>query len=125
MPALATGWEMEVDQGPGCLLVRLGGPAPEMEDVEPLADLLWTLMERHLVLRLVLDLSEVKCLERQMLAQLVRLYRRIREHDGMMRLTGLSPQGQAVVRIHGLNNQLPMYDNLEEAVMGQLPCKPR
>jgi anti-anti-sigma factor len=125
MLALALGWEMEVERGPGCLLVRLGIPGPEIEDVPPLADVLWSLMQRHLVSRIVLDLSEVKSLDRHLLSQLVWLYRRIRQCDGMMRLTGLSSQAQALVRIHGLNNQLPMYDNLEEAMMGHAPCKPR
>lgn len=125
MLALAPGWEMEVERGPGCLLVKLAAPAPETEDVPPLAECLWSLMERYLVSRLVLDLSELKCLDRHLLAQLVWLYRHIRERDGMMRLTGLSPQSQTLVRIHGLNNQLPMYGTMEEAMMGQFPRKPR
>jgi len=130
MLALAPGWEMEVKRGPGCLLVKLGAPVPEANDFSPLADALWSLMEQHLVSRLVLDLSDVTYLDRHLLAQLMRLYRRVREHDGMLRLTRLSPQAQALVRVHGLNNQLPSYTDLEEAVMGHYlvgPCpqKPR
>lgn len=122
MLALATGWDMDVVRGPGCLLVKLGAAPPDAEEVAPLADPLWSLMERYLVSRIVLDLSAIPYLDRHLLAQLVRLHRRIREHDGMLRLTGLSPQGQMVVQVHGLHNQLPMYTDLEEAIF---PAKPR
>ena len=125
MLALATGWDMEVERGPGCLLVTLGTPAPEIEEAAPLAEPLWSLMERYLVSRLVLDLSAVPYLDRHVLAQLVRLQRRIHDHGGLLRLTGLSPAGQMLVRVHGLNNQLPMYSNREEALMGPYPCQPR
>jgi anti-anti-sigma factor len=116
---------MEVERGPGCLLIKLGASSSDASDVSSFAEALWSLMEQHLVARIVIDLSAVTCLNRHMLAQLVRLYRRIREHDGMMRLTGLSADSQALVRLHGLNNHLPIYSNLEEAMMGQLPHKPR
>jgi anti-anti-sigma factor len=125
MLALAPGWEMEVERGPGCLFVRLGASTPEADDAAPLADNLWALMEQHLVSRLVLDLDKVTYLDRHLLAQLMWLYRRIRDHGGMMRLTGLSTQAQSLVRIHGLNNQLPMYSDFTEAMMGHYPQKPR
>lgn len=122
MLALATGWDMEVERGPGCLLVTLGAPTPEAEEAVPLAEPLWLLMERYLVSRLVLDLSAIPHLDRHLLAQLVRLQRRIHEHDGLLRLTGVSPEGQTLLRLHGLNNHLALYSNREEALF---PCHPR
>jgi ABC-type transporter Mla MlaB component len=106
--------------------VRLGAPDADIADVPPLAEEVWSLMERYLVSRLVLDLSGVKSLDRQLLAQLLRLQRRIHEHGGMVRLTGLSGENLALVQSHhGLNGHLPVYNDFAEALMGESPRKPR
>ena len=41
MQALAPGWEMEVDRGPGWLLVHLKSTGRDASDTPPLADELW------------------------------------------------------------------------------------
>ncbi len=125
MLAIAPGWKFDVEQGPDCLLVRLGTPEPDAADAPPLADELWSLMQRHLVSRLVLDLEGIGYLDRQLLAELLRLQRRIREHGGMVRLTGLSRDNQTLVLSHNLNGRLPIYEDFEGAIMGEFPRKPR
>ena len=105
--------------------MKLGDPEPDSADVPPLADVVWSLMEQYLVSRLVLDLSEVRDFDRHLLAHLVRLHRRIHAHGGMIRLMGLSRANQAIVQIHGLNSHLPVYEDMEDAVMGAYPGKPR
>ncbi len=125
MLAIAPGWELSVERGPGCLLVKLGDPEHDVAGAPPLADVLRSLMEQYLVSRLVLDLSEVKYFDRHLLAHLVRLNRRVHDHGGLVRLTGLSKANQALVRIHGLTGHLPVYDDVEDAVMGAYPGKPR
>jgi anti-anti-sigma factor len=124
MLALAPGWEMEVDRGPGCLLVKLKGPDRDASDTPPLADELWSLLQRHFVYRLVLEFDEVELLHSYLLGQLVLLDKRIREHDGMLRLCGLSSFNQRVLRVHGLDARLPTYGDVEEALMGRTH-KPR
>jgi hypothetical protein len=54
----------------------------------------------------------------------VLLDKRIREHDGLLRLCGLSSFNQRVLRLHGLDLRFPTYGDLEEAVMG-CSYKPR
>lgn len=125
MLGIAPGWTLDVDRGPGWLLVKLGHPDPDASDVPPLADELWSLMERHFVYRLVLDLDQIKLLHTYLLGQLVLLQRRIREHDGMMRLCGLSSFNEEVLRVHRLDVRLPAYNDVEEAIMGVTPRKPR
>ena len=118
MLALAPGWELEVDRGPGWLLVKLKSPEPDASDTPPLADELWSLLQRHFIYRLVLELDDVRLLHSFLLGQLVLLDKRIREHDGMMRLCGLSSFNQRVLRLHGLDLRFPTYGDPEEAVMG-------
>jgi anti-anti-sigma factor len=90
-----------------------------------LADYLWSLLERHFTYRLVLDLSEVQALDRKLLSELLRLQRRVRQHGGLMRVCGLSPECQRVLQRHGLDGRLPCYCGLEDAVMGSWPRNPR
>jgi anti-anti-sigma factor len=124
MPAIAPGWELDLQRGPGWLWVKLRCADPDACDSPPLADELWSLLERHFVYRLVLELDEVQLLYSYLLGQLVLLDKRIREHEGLMRLCGISRYNQEVLHVHGLHARFPAYRDLEEAVMGS-SRKPR
>ncbi|MEN6496609.1 MAG: STAS domain-containing protein [Thermoguttaceae bacterium] len=124
MRTVASEWEFDVRRGPGWLLVRLLAPSDGSPHLPPLADQLWSLLESHFVYRLVLELHEIRRLDRPLLGQLVQLYRRIHQHGGMVRLCGLSPLNRRILENHGLIGRLPPYENVEEAVMG-ISHKPR
>jgi anti-anti-sigma factor len=109
---------MEVDRGPGCLFLRLKSPSEPASEAPEVAEEVWSLLETHFVYRLVLELDGVELLHSHLLGQLVLLDNRIREHNGMMRLCGLSPFNQRVLRTHGLDVRLPTYGDREEALMG-------
>lgn len=118
MLAIAPGWELEVTRGPGWLLVKVRGPDEDASDTPPLAEELWSLLERHFVYRLVLDLDQLRLLHSYLLGQLVLLDRRVRDHDGLMRLCGLSRYNREVLEVHGLDARFPAYCDCKEAVMG-------
>lgn len=118
MRTIAPEWELDVRRGPGWLLVRLLAPSTASPPLPPLADQLWSLLESHFVYRLVLELHDIRRLDRPLLGQLVQLYRRIRQHGGMVRLCGLSAMNRRVLEKHGLTGRLPPYEDIEEAVMG-------
>jgi hypothetical protein len=116
---------LEVRRGPGWLFVRPSCPTEDLLEQPPLADQLWTLLDRHFIYRLVLELDEVRIVNSHLIAQMLVLYRRIRDHDGVMRLCGLSSFNQKVLRMHGLVDRFPAYSDPKEAVMGSGPLKPR
>jgi len=124
MPTTVPAWELTVDRGPDSLWVKVNNPEVPPE-APPLAGYLWSLLERHFTYRLVLDLTEVRALDRKLLSELLRLQRRIRQHNGLMRACGLSPACQRVLRRHGLDGRFPCYGSLEDAVMGSWPRNPR
>ncbi len=125
MLAIAPGWELAVERGPDWLLVRILR-APEACDAPPLADEVWDQMCRHFTYRLVLELNQIPVLDSCLIGQLVQLYKRIREHDGVMRLCGLSGYNRQVLHTCNLDNHFPDYHDREEAVMGaQHPRHPR
>jgi anti-anti-sigma regulatory factor len=125
MQATLTGWELDVRRGPGWLLLKPATPSRDLADYYPLADELWSLLERHFIYRLAIDLDDVPSLNSHLIGQLLLLHRRIRDHDGVIRLCRLSPLNRKVLQNHGLIDRFPVYDTLEEAVLGADPGKPR
>jgi anti-anti-sigma factor len=117
MLAVAPGWELDVERGPGWLLVKIKSLDRDATE-PPLAEGLWDLLERHFTYRVVLELDQVSLLNSHLVGQLVQLYRRIRQHDGVMRLCGLSPHNLDVLRTCRLDDRFLPYRDREEAVMG-------
>lgn len=124
MPAIASGWMLSVERGPDSLWVHIGRPEPNGGDSPPLADEIWLLMERHLAHRLVLELDDVDLLHSFLLGQLVALQKRVCECGGLLRLSGVSPMNERILKTHGLAGHFPIYRDRTEAVMGG-PCPRR
>ncbi len=126
MPATAsTSWELEVNRGPNWLFVKVCVPNNSRGEDPPLADLVWEQLQQHFVYRLALELDDVPLMHSFLLGQLIVLQRRIAERDGVMRVCGLSPMNQRVLETHGLGQQLPTYDDRNEALMAPRAQKPR
>jgi len=125
MLAIAPGWELKVDRGPNWLWVKIERPEPYSVDTPPLADEVWTQLERHFVYRLVLEMDDVQILDSYLIGQLVLLDKRIRERGGLLRLTGISSFNREILRNHGLDGRFPIYGDLTDALMGSCPRKPR
>ncbi len=119
------GWDLTVTRGPDSLWVKVHSPGEFSSEAAPLADQLWEVLECHFTYRLVLDLSEIDCLDRKLLGQLLALQRRVRHHRGLMRICGLSAFNQQVLETAGLGDRFPSYCDVEEAVMGSWPRVPR
>jgi anti-anti-sigma factor len=126
MLATASGWELEVERGPGWLLVRIGNPDGLGEELPPLADCIWSVLEQHFTYRLVLELDRISLLNSLLIGQLIELYRRIRKQDGVLRLCGLSAYNRQVLRTCRLDDRLPAFHDRREAVLGSTrPNQPR
>jgi len=120
------GWELDVDRGPDCLLVKVRKPRRSAGDLAPLDEVLWSILDQHFVYRLVLELDEIKSLNDEILAQLLALRDRIAERGGMMRIWGLTPQNRRLLLARQVNDRLVPYHDLEAAVMASAaPRRPR
>jgi len=119
------GCDLDLSRGPGWLFIRVQNFDPDTPEMEVLADRIWSLLEKHLTYRVVLELNDVELLRSILIAQLVLLQRRILEHDGVIRLSGLSPHNREVLETCRLEERLPAYGDRVEAVMGTAPSQPR
>jgi anti-anti-sigma factor len=120
------GWDFEVERGPDWLFVRPRLQSSSAADSRDFAEQVWALLEQHLTHRLVLELGGVELIDSSLVGQLVRLYKRIHSHEGMMRVCELSPTNESVLRACRLDGHFPQYRNREDAVMGNSqPRHPR
>jgi anti-anti-sigma regulatory factor len=122
----ARGWDFEVDRGPDWLFI-VARPIEGHADGSPtLAEQVWGLLEQTLTHRLVIDLSQIDRLDEKLIEQLAWLNHRIHAQDGMMRICGLSPKDEALLREHDVEGHIAHYCDREAAVMGQdRPRQPR
>jgi anti-anti-sigma factor len=126
MQTVAPGCELDVERGPDWLLVRVRNFGSMGSGSPALAEHLWHLLEQHFTYRLVLELDGVEELDSGFIEQLIQLHQWIREHDGVMRLCGLSAQNCRVLHACRLDERLLPYEDREEAVMGcHHPGRPR
>ncbi len=118
MFATAPGCELDVERGPDWLLVKVRSLEFDPANPPLLAEQLWCLAQQHFTYRLVLELDRIKVLNSYLIGQLIQLYKRIREHDGVLRLCGLSPYNRRVLHACALDDRFPAYESREDAVMG-------
>ena len=118
MLASIAGCELDVERGPDWLWVSVRNLGVDPAVAPSLADELWVLAQKHFIYRIVLELDQVKVLNSHLIGQLIQLYRRVREHDGVLRLCGLSPYNRRVLHTCALEDRFPSYDTLEDAVLG-------
>jgi anti-anti-sigma factor len=122
---VAPQWSLEIDRGPDWLFIRLHPPRQGDASEVPLAEMIWERLEQAFCHRVVLELDEVVFLRSWLVGELVRLHKRLATHDGMMRLCGLSPANQDVLRTCRLEDRFPAYGNRTDAIMGHRPPQPR
>ena len=124
--SLARGWDLEVDRGPDWLFVRPLPLGDSRTDLPSLAEQVAALLEQTLVHRLVLDLSTIDRFDAELIDQLCRLHQRIHAAEGLMRVCGLSPVNEQLLRKHDRAGLIAHYCDREAAVMGEdRPRQPR
>ena len=104
--------------GSGLVIGEAGEVQKGSSGSSQLAECLWQLLEQNFTHRLVLDLNEIAAVDSSLMGELTRLYKRIREHDGVLRLCGLSPRNRRALQASSLEDRLPAFGSREEAVMG-------
>ena len=109
-------WDFRIDRGPDWLFLKL----PPDAGTEPdLADRLWGVLTRHFTYRLVLEMDDLDVLPSQLMGQLIMLQKRVIQHDGALRLCGLSDACRDALRLCRLDRALPSHANRKDAVRGR------
>jgi anti-anti-sigma factor len=120
--AVTERWDLDLQRGPDCLLIKVMDPIEEGADPAELSDRIWSLLEQQFTYRVVIDLAEIDHLGSHMVGQLVHLAQQVAAHGGLMRLCGLSSWDQESLRRCGLNSVLPAYPHREDAIFSDRCC---
>jgi anti-anti-sigma regulatory factor len=119
-------WELEAERGPEWLIIRIHAPTRDLVSGGNLADEICHIMQQSFTRRVVLELRELPRLSQPLLNELEQLQEKIAEQGGMLRLCGLSERLQEELSEYDQLHRFCVYQNSEEAIMGQhRPCWPR
>ena len=121
MQTIAPGCALEVERGPDWLFVRvqhLDRPGIRVSSVG--RTICGQVLQQHFTYRdSFSELDGVRNLSRRLIGQLIELHERIEQHEGMLRLCGLSPHNRKMLLTYPSGDRLLPYEDREEALMGR------
>jgi anti-sigma B factor antagonist len=85
-------------------------------EVEKIAETLRSLITDPDACNMVVDFSSVSFFSSQMLGVLVDIWRRMKDKNGTLSISGINPQLTRVFRITHLDNLFKFYENTEAAI---------
>jgi anti-sigma B factor antagonist len=85
-------------------------------EMEKIAETLQGLIQNHHTRKMVIDFSNVCFFSSQMLGLLVNIWRRMKDSEGTLLISGINPQLTRVFRITHLDKLFDFYDDPEAAV---------
>lgn len=88
----------------------------EEKDINSLQESIMSVIEQTEHINLILDFSNVKFLSSAVLGLLIRISKRIYEHDGRLRLCNIDPKIYEIFKITRLTKTFDIYKNVESAV---------
>ena len=87
-----------------------------IDDIEQISTEVRGYIEKNQPRRVVVDFNGVKFFSSQMLGLLVDIWRRLREYDGKVFISGINPQLGRVFKITNLDRIFEFYPDMESAV---------
>ncbi|MFH1718837.1 MAG: STAS domain-containing protein [Planctomycetota bacterium] len=88
----------------------------EEKDIEALQDLITSIIEQAERINLILDFGNVRFLSSAVLGLLIRISKRIHEHEGQLRLCNINPKIYEIFKITRLTKTFDIYNDVESAV---------
>ena len=88
----------------------------EEKDINSLQESIMSVIEQAEKINLVLDFGNVKFLSSAVLSLLIRISKRIYEHDGQLRLCNINPKIYEIFKITRLTKTFDIYKDLESAI---------
>ncbi len=88
----------------------------EERDIKALQDSITSVVEQTERIKLILDFGNVQFLSSAVLGLLIRLSKRIYEHDGQLKLCNINPKIFEIFKITRLTKTFDIYKDVESAV---------
>ncbi len=88
----------------------------EEKDIKELQDSIMSIIEQTEQINLILDFQSVKFLSSAVLGLLIRINKRIYEHDSNLKLCNINPRIYEIFKITRLTKTFDIYNDVESAV---------
>ena len=88
----------------------------EEMDIQALQESIMSVVEQAERINLILDFCNVRFLSSAVLGLLIRISKRIYEHDGQLRVCNINPKIYEIFKITRLNKVLDIYQDIESAI---------
>jgi len=88
----------------------------EDRDIKALQDSIMSVVEQTERIKLILDFGNVQFLSSAVLGLLIRLSKRIYEHEGQLKLCNITPRIFEIFKITRLTKTFDIYKDVESAV---------
>ncbi|MHC4292097.1 MAG: STAS domain-containing protein [Planctomycetota bacterium] len=85
-------------------------------EMEQISETLQDSIRNHHTRKMIIDFSNVCFFSSQMLGLLVNIWRKIKDMEGTLLISGINPQLTRVFRITHLDKLFDFYDDMEAAV---------
>jgi len=88
----------------------------EEKDIKALQESIMSVIEQAKQINLILDFGNVRFLSSAVLGLLIRISKRVYEHDGQLRLCRINPKIYEIFKITRLTKTFDIYDDIETAI---------
>ena len=90
----------------------------EEQDIKALSESIMSVIEQAERINLILDFGNVRFLSSAVLGLLIRVSKRIYEHDGQLGLCNINPKIYEIFKITRLTKTFDIYNSIESAKEG-------
>jgi len=90
----------------------------EENDIRALQESIMSVIEQAEQINLVLDFQNVRFLSSAVLGLLIRISKKVYEHDGQLRLCNINPKIYEIFKITRLTKVFDIYQDVEAAAKG-------
>jgi len=87
----------------------------EETDIQAILESIMSVVEQTERINLILDFQNVRFLSSAVLGLLIRISKRIYEHDGQLKLCNINPKIYEIFKITRLNKVFDIYQDIESA----------
>lgn len=111
--------KISVEYGENATIVTLADEKIlEEEDIRSVQESIMSVIEQVGRINLVLDFRNVQFLSSAVLGFLIRISKKIYEHDGQLRLCNISPKIHEIFKITRLTKIFDIHEDVESAIEG-------
>lgn len=117
--SVGDGWQLDVDEGPDWLFLRLLRNGSDAAPEPPLAARGWAIADERQKVRLIFELGDGIVMTSHLAGQLILMHKRAEMAGGRFRICGFDEHAYSTLKMIRVAERFPNYASREDAVLGR------